>query len=130
KFEEIQDIDKLLPGDFIIWPSHTALFTGYDEDEERLTVSHTTSYPGVSGTLGEDYSKSYYNGKKAKYFRPVQETIDKHVYVGQTLEEVVIYAEREKTEIKLLNSQKPNYLSSIQNPFNNYLSKDQLRTMD
>jgi RHS repeat-associated protein len=69
-------------GDIVLWKGHTGVVESYDSKKKKVTVLHATSYKNKDGTkvesvVREVYSLSYFEGKGASFYRPIEESSDK-----------------------------------------------------
>ncbi|MES2382811.1 MAG: hypothetical protein V4538_17320, partial [Bacteroidota bacterium] len=71
-----EEVKTPVPGDIILWNGHAALVISYNEKTQKVHVIHATLYGNVSSVVEEDYGKKYYKGKKAKFYRPIDDTPD------------------------------------------------------
>lgn len=64
-------------GDIVVWKGHTALVEAYDAAKKKgVSVIHATKYGSVESVVQEDYKLSYYEGKGAKFYRPINDKPD------------------------------------------------------
>jgi RHS repeat-associated protein len=71
-----EETDMPKKGDIIVWKGHTALVTADYEEGKKIKVIHATKYGTVEEVVEESYKKSYYDGKKAKFYRPINDKPD------------------------------------------------------
>ncbi|MCB0482721.1 MAG: hypothetical protein KDC83_14930 [Flavobacteriales bacterium] len=70
-------------GDIIVWPGHTALIESYNKNaKKQYNVLHATRYPKEppytkNEVTAESYDQGYYDGKKAKIYRPDNDKPDR-----------------------------------------------------